>query len=97
MKKAKTGQTAPEAYSESDFLIRGIYSYKVVSAPPWAMQALLRCEGNSVKSTVEDKLPINSNSMSPKCWEAFIQLNGMLNKTTKLIRDILTSCYHRDR
>lgn len=61
-----------------------MYSYKDVSAPPWAMQALLKCEGNSVKSTVEAKVPINSDSMSPKCWEAFTQFNGMLNKTILL-------------
>lgn len=32
-----------DTYSDdSDFLIRGIYSYKEVRTPPWAMQALLR-------------------------------------------------------
>lgn len=60
-----------EAYSDSDFRMRGIYPYKVVSAPPWVMQALLKCAGNFVMSVVEAKLPTNSDNMSPKCWEAF--------------------------
>lgn len=60
-----------EAYSESEFRIRGIYSNKVVTAPPWAIQALLKCAGNSVMSVVDAKLPINSDKISPKCLEAF--------------------------
>lgn len=60
-----------EAYSESEFRIRGIYSNKVVTAPPWAIQDLLKCAGNSVMSVVDAKLPINSDKISPKCLEAF--------------------------
>ena len=51
--------------------MRGMYSNKGVSAPLWAMQAFLRCEGNLAMSVVEAKLPINWDSTSPKCWEAF--------------------------
>lgn len=73
-----------EAYSKSEFRIRGIYSYKDVSAPLWTMHAWLKCEGNFLMSIVVAKLPINSDSMSPKCWEAFTPLKGMLNKIIKL-------------
>jgi hypothetical protein len=48
------------------------------------MQALLKCAGNFVVSVVEAKLPTNWDSMSPKCWEAFPQLSGMLIETMKL-------------
>lgn len=47
--------------------MRGIYSNEGVSFPPWAMQALLRCEGSLEISVVEARLPINWDNMSPKC------------------------------
>lgn len=65
-----------KAYSESEFRIRGIYSYKDVSAPLWTMHARLKCEGSFLMSVVEAKLPINSDSMSPKCREALPQLRA---------------------
>lgn len=71
-------------YSASEFRIRGMYSYKDVSTPRWAMQALLRCAGNSVMSIVEANLPINWERMSPKCWEAFPQLNEIEMSIRKL-------------
>lgn len=60
--------------------MRGIYSYKEVRAPPWAMQALLKCAGNSLRSIIEAKWPTNSDNMSPKCREAFPQVNSMSEK-----------------
>lgn len=53
------------------FLIRGIYSYKVVSEPSWVIQAFCKCEGSSLMFVVETKLPMNCDKISPKCWEAF--------------------------
>lgn len=50
------------------------------------MQALLKCAGNFVISVAEAKLPTNWDSMSPKCWEAFPQLSGMLIDTRKVKR-----------
>ena len=44
-----------------------MYSYKEVSTPLWAMQALLKCEGSCLMSTVEAKYPTKSDSISPKC------------------------------
>lgn len=60
-----------EAYSESECLKREIYSYMGVSAPSWAMQALLRCADNLAISVVEAKLPTTWDIKFPKCWEAF--------------------------
>ena len=51
--------------------IPGIYSYKVVSAHLWAMQAVPKWGGNFVMSTVEAKLTTKLDNISPKCWEAF--------------------------
>lgn len=50
--------------------MRGIYSNKEVSSPPWDMQAPLKYSGNSEMSEVEAKLLTNWESMFPKCWEA---------------------------
>lgn len=55
----------------SDFLILGIYSNKGVSAPALTMQALFRCDGNLSRDVEEAKFPINLDSISPKCWEAY--------------------------
>lgn len=62
-----------EAYAESEFLTRAMYSYKEVSAPSWVMQALVKWEGNSEMFFVEAKQPINWDRISPKCWEASSQ------------------------
>lgn len=66
-KKLKNYKLEPEAYSLSELRMRGIYSNEGVSFPPWAMQALLRCEGSLEISVVEARLPINWDNMSPKC------------------------------
>ena len=73
-----------KAYSESDFRMREMYSNKGASAPPWAMQAFLRCEGSLVMSVFEAKLPINWDSMSPKCWEAFPRFIGLVHVTMNI-------------
>lgn len=59
--------------------MRGIYSNNEVSAPPWAMQALFRCAGNSVMSVAEAKVLTNWESMFPKCSEALPKRNHMFN------------------
>lgn len=61
-----------------------MYSYKEVKAPPWAIQALFKCEGNSAMSLVEAKLPVNWYRMSPKCWEAYPHLNSKLKESVKI-------------
>lgn len=50
--------------------MRGIYSNKEVSSPPWAMQALFKCAGKSVIPVAEAKFLTNWESMFAKCWEA---------------------------
>lgn len=70
-------------YSRLEFRMRGIYSYKQVSAPPWAIQALLRCTDNCSISFVEAKLPINWERISPKCWEAFTTVKCYVRQNFK--------------
>lgn len=43
------------------------------------MQALWRCEGNPSRDVEEAKFPINLDSISPKCWEAYIEINLTLD------------------
>lgn len=77
--------------------MRGIYSYNEVSVPPWATQALLKCEGNCLMSVVEAKFPTNSDSMSPKCWEALPHLNVTLSEIMKLIVYKYRSIYYSSK
>lgn len=71
------------------FLIRGIYSYKEVYAPLWVMQAFCKCKGSSLMFSVEAKLPMNCDKMSPKWLEACTKMEKEKEKTLgKLRKDL---------
>lgn len=52
------------------------------------MQALLRGDGNLSRDVEEAKFPMNLDSISPKCWDAYILVKcnvrmSNINKVSK--------------